>query len=97
MNQEQVIQWIYAVIDELNEQLDQKQRLSKTPDTVIIGQGGKLDSLGVINFIVGLEQKVQEQTGMEMTLADRMLDTMQDNPLRTVDSLAAHIAALVKE
>ena len=97
MNRELVLQWIYAVIDELNEQLDHKQRLDKSPDTVIIGQGGKLDSLGLINFIVGLEQKVQEQAGVEITLADRMLDTTQDNPLRTVESLAAHIVALVKE
>ncbi|HPG40407.1 MAG TPA: hypothetical protein PLP19_15665 [bacterium] len=97
MNREQAIQWIYAVIDELNEQLDHKQRLEKLPSTVIIGQGSKLDSLGVINFIVGLEQKVQEQAGVEITLADRMLDFTQDNPLRTVESLAAHITALVKE
>jgi acyl carrier protein len=97
MNQEQVIQWIYAVIDETNEQLDHKQRLTKTPDTVLFGEGGKLDSLGLINFIVGLEQKVQDQARIEITLADQMLNASQDTPLHTVEALAAHIVSLVKE
>ncbi len=97
MNRDQIIQWIYNVIDETNEQLDNKQRLSKTLDTVLIGEGGKLDSLGLINFIVGLEQLVQEQAGVTITLADQMLDASQTSPLRTVDSLATHIASLIRE
>ncbi|MBN2411418.1 acyl carrier protein [candidate division KSB1 bacterium] len=97
MSNEKYLHIIYAVIDEINEQLDKNQRLEKSRDTVLVGQSGKLDSLGMVNFIVGLEQKVEEETGKEISLADQMLNMGNDSPFRTVEWLAQYLSSIVEE
>ena len=42
---------IFAAVDEVNQQLRRAQRLEKSPATVISGEGGRLDSLGLVNLI----------------------------------------------
>ena len=90
MNKEQIINVIYNVFDEVNEQLDLDARLKKSTDTVIVGDGGKLDSLGMVNFVVGLEQKLMDELDVDISLADQLMNA--DDHFRTVDSLAAFIA-----
>ena len=97
MNNEKVLHIIYAVIDEINEQFDENQRLEKSKETVLFGQVGKLDSLGMVNFIVGLEQKVQEDTGKEISLADQMMSMDEDSPFRTVEGLAQYVSSIIEE
>jgi len=97
MNNEKFLHIIYAVIDEINEQFDENQRLEKSKDTVLFGQTGKLDSLGMVNFIVGLEQKVQEETGKDISLADQMMSMNEDSPFRTVEGLVLYVTSLLEE
>jgi len=97
MNNEKILHIIYAVIDEINEQFDENQRLEKSKDTVLFGQTGKLDSLGMVNFIVGLEQKVQEETGKEIFLADQMMSMNEDSPFRTVEGFVLYVTSLLEE
>ncbi len=97
MSNEKILNIIYAVIDEINEQFGKNQRLKKSPDTVLFGQSGKLDSLGMVNFIVGLEQKVEEETGKEISLADQMMNMEKDSPFRTVEGLVQYVTSIVEE
>jgi len=97
MSDEKILYIIYAVIDEINEQLEKDQRLDKSLDTVLFGQSGKLDSLGMVNFIVGLEEKVAAETGKEISLADQMMALDEDSPLKTVEGLAQYVYSIVEE
>ena len=97
MSNEKILRIIYAVIDEINEQFEKNQRLEKSQDTVLFGQSGKLDSLGMVNFIVGLEQKVEEDTGKEISLADQMMNIDEDSPFRTVEGLVQYVTSIVEE
>ena len=47
---EKVIQAVMDAIDELNEQLPKEERLEKSVDTALFGDGGSLDSLGLVSF-----------------------------------------------
>lgn len=94
---EQLIPVIYQAIDEVNAVLPPEQQLEKSIHTVLFGQSGKLDSLGLVNLIVTTEQKVQENFGIAITLADEKAMSQKNSPFRTVESLAEYIPKILAE
>ena len=84
---EQILKSIYDVVDQVNNVLFSDMQLEKSPQTVLIGQSGKLDSLGYINFIVAAESQISETFNTTIDLTNQDVD-LQD------DSLS--IAALVE-
>ncbi|MCK6622847.1 MAG: hypothetical protein HUU32_15915 [Calditrichaceae bacterium] len=94
---EQLISVIYQAIDEVNAVLPPDQQLEKSIHTVLFGESGKLDSLGLVNMIVTTEQKIEENFGIAITLADEKAMSQRNSPFRTVESLAEYIPQLITE
>lgn len=91
------IEIIYKAIDETNLLAPPAQHLEKSVDTVIFGDMGKLNSLGLVTFIVATEQKIEEETGISVTLADEKAMSQRNSPFRTVATLAAYIDQLLSD
>ena len=87
---DQAIAIVYDAIDVVNRQLPATRRLRKSPDTVIVGVGGALDSLGVVNFVLALEDKAAAAGAAVMLLQEDML--LDESPLRTVASVSQYLA-----
>ena len=51
----------------------------------------------MVNFIVGLEEKVSEETGTEISLADEIMALDEDSPLKTVAGLVQYVNSIVEE
>lgn len=83
---------IYEVFDQLMAQ-SENLKLEKRPSFPLIGDGSPLDSLGLVNFLVALEQKLQAETSSDLNIANQDLIIGEDQPLRTVETLVAHLAA----
>jgi acyl carrier protein len=62
--------------------------------TYLIGSGSLLDSLGLVNLIVDLEQRLENEHGISITLADERAMSQKHSPFRTVGSLADYICLL---
>lgn len=92
---DKVIDLIYSAIDEINSQDSSGRQLSKTPSTVIFGKHSSLDSLGLVNLIVSLEQAVNDEFNMEITLADERAMSQENSPFQTVTTLAGYILNLI--
>lgn len=88
-----IIKIIYQVIDEVNPLLSEEMKLDKSPNTVIFGEKGKLDSLGIVNFIVALEDKIKENFGFEISLSDGKVISEKDSPLNTIQTLSEYISS----
>ena len=97
IGEEEIIQVIYSAIDELNALLPQDQRLEKSFQVVLSGEAGGLDSLGLINLIVAVEQKCQEKFGLSINLADERAMSQQNNPFATVGTLTEYISLILEE
>ena len=91
-----VILAIYAAVDEINRQLDPEERLEKSMDTALFGGPGRLDSLGLINFIVEVEERIAGECGVAINLADESVITRMDSPFRSIGALAAYITSLLE-
>ena len=79
---------IYNAIDELNPQLEDDRQLTKTEDTLIYGEGAPLDSLGLVNLIMSVEQHIMMASGTEVLLASETAMSRKRSPYRSVASLA---------
>jgi hypothetical protein len=92
MEEEAARRLVYEAIDAVNQQLPATRFLRKSPDTIIVGAGGSLDSLAFVNFVIALEEKVTQATGTTVLLLDENM-AAEDGPFHTADSLARHIAS----
>jgi acyl carrier protein len=89
-----VLQVIYESISDLNLQLPEEQRIRKSLSTVLFGGGGTLDSLGLANFIVITEQKLEESYGFRIDLTEDDPFSPTTGHFRTVESLATYVSEL---
>jgi acyl carrier protein len=96
-SQEKIVQVIYQVIDETNAGLPPEGRLEKSTETVLFGRNGKLDSLGVVHFIVAVEDRLRDDLDISVTLADERAMSQKSSPFRSVATLAAYITQLTEQ
>jgi acyl carrier protein len=90
-----VLKVIYASVSDLNQQLPREQKIEPSPATVLFGAGGRLDSLGLANFIVITEQKLDEALGFQIDLTENDPFSAATGHFRTIQSLATYISELV--
>ena len=87
---------VYSTIDDVNLTLPAEGRLSKSPETALFGEDGRLDSVGLINFVIAAEQKLQETFGVPLSLTGEETISRQNEVFRNVRSLVNHVVSLVE-
>lgn len=97
MKRGEVLDIVYHVMDELNEEHASESRLPLSKDTVIFGSESNLDSLGLVNLIVGIEQGILEELGLEIIIVSDKAMSRKRSPFRTVGSLVDYIVELVEQ
>jgi acyl carrier protein len=68
-----------------------------TEETVLVGKDAVLDSLGVVSLIVEVEQRVDGEHDVSVTLANDKAMSARNSPFRTVGVLTDHVVAMVAE
>jgi acyl carrier protein len=65
--------------------------------TRLFGKDGLLDSLGLVNLLMDIEQAVNDRTGLTIALADDRAMSQTRSPFRTIGTLADYIGMLTNE
>jgi hypothetical protein len=94
---ERILRCVLSAVDELNEGLPRAKQLGKTPEVVLFGEQGSLDSLGLATLVVLSEQRVEEEFGHAVTVADERAMSQHRSPFRTIETMADYITLLVEE
>ena len=68
-----------------------------TEDTVIVGPDAVLDSIGVVSLIVDIEQRLQMDHDVIVTLASEKAMSQKNSPFRTVGVLATHVIDSIEQ
>ncbi len=97
MELQDVLNVVLAAIQDLNEQVEPEQQLEVAPETRLLGRSSKLDSLGLVNLIVLVEEKIGDSFGAAITLADERAMSQERSPFRSVQTLAEYATMLLKE
>ena len=82
---------VFSVIDEINRELSKDEHIIKSLDSVIYGSNGQLDSLGLVNFVVAVEQKIEDVFEKSINLADDKAMSEKNSPFQTIETFVNYI------
>jgi len=92
-NNEQITGLVFEALNEID--LDDSDGIEVSEDTVIYGDGGLLESIQLVNFIVAVERKIEETMGKAVSIADEKAISQKNSPFRTVRTLCDYIIPLL--
>lgn len=68
-----------------------------TADTQLFGDGGVLDSMGLVSLVIAVEEAIADRFDTTVGLADEKALSQANSPYRTVGTLADYAAAQMQE
>ena len=87
----QVGKTLFKVIDEVNQLLPEEAHLRKSMDEALTGPKAKIDSLGLINFILTSERVVEQEFGKQVTLTDGAALMKSDDAALTIGTIKEYL------
>ena len=90
-----IIDTILDSIKEYNEGLSKNDQISSDLGSSIYGGSSNLDSMGLVSFIVGLEQSIEDKFDQSISLADEKAMSQKSSPYQNINSLADYILKLL--
>ncbi len=88
--QDDLVQLIIEIAKDLNDQEQIRLEGDLDGETRLFGQGGILDSMGLVSLVIAVEQAIEERYGVSVALADEKAMSQKSSPYRTVGTLAAY-------
>ena len=88
---------VLQAVQELNEQLPPEQQIENSPQAKLFGREAPLDSIGLVNLIVTVEEQLADELELDLTLANEKAMSRRTSPFQSVESLIEFIEELVRE
>jgi acyl carrier protein len=82
-------------IGEINGQRGADEQLGLGGEDLLFGGEGPLDSLGLVQLIAELENRLEEQCNQRVNLADEELLGQDESPFASVGALRAYLVGIV--
>ena len=95
MSKEKTIELIFSAIDELNQLREAGEQIPMEPDVTLFGVSGRLDSLALVSLILDVEERLSQEYGVSISLADDRAMSQRNSPFRTAAVLADYIESLL--
>ena len=92
---ERVVKAIYGAVEELNKQLPKGVHVEKSLDAPLYGKSSKLESIDLVGFIIEVEDKIKEEFGVPITIADEKAMSQHHSPFLTLGTLSEYVANLL--
>lgn len=96
-NREKIQSIVLTALTEIYTQVHRGNSLTPTEETVLFGRSGVLDSLGLVNLVVEVEQKIEEEFQVTLTLADEKAISQRHSPFRTVATFVDYVTQRLAE
>lgn len=82
-------------IEEARRNIPSAAKLEPKIDSPLFGDGG-LDSMGLVRFIIMVEERIEDRTQVQLTLASDKAMSRKSSPFRTVGALAEYVGECLK-
>jgi D-alanine--poly(phosphoribitol) ligase subunit 2 len=90
----EIIIIIYNCIEEINQENGIK--ISKEIHTKLFGRESELDSLGLVDLIVRIEDSINDKYDVSISIADEKAMSQKHSPFRSIETLVDYILVLLK-
>lgn len=82
---------ICACLRDLHPETDSPELVNPSEDTRLYGAKSPLDSLGLVMLLAEVEQRLAEEVGLDLVLADEKALSQARSPFRRVGTLTDYI------
>lgn len=96
MEKNEIQQIIFDAIDLANNARQEDVQIPVADDTELYGSNGYLDSMGLVAFLIDIEESLLDRD-LQITLSDERAMSQSRSPFKNVQSLTDYIDTLVKE
>ena len=97
LDREIIVAMIVSCLEDVLSQQDVQSDKPVGEETHLIDHLSVLDSMGLVNLIVDLEQIIANRSGIYLVLANERALSQKSSPFKTVESLADYISILINE
>lgn len=84
-------------IKTIGEMEEKEELLNPTIELRLFGGVGVMDSLGIVMLIAEIEEQLQDELDVVITLADDRAMSQKTSPFRSVKTLVHYISKLINE
>ena len=96
ITKEYILKLIYSIIDEHNLLNPEDLQLEKSFETPLFGNESNLDSLGLVNFLVEVENIIKENINQDICVINEELFLDENGPYDNVKTLLEYIFKQIK-
>ena len=89
-----VTQTVFRAFEEFN--ADEGTSHVPSAETVLLGSGGVVDSLGLVRLILLIEARIERDLGTAISLTSEKAMSQRNSPFRTLGALADYVAEELK-
>ncbi len=82
---------VFAALAEFNTSED--VLVAPAPETVLLGPGGAVDSLGLVRLVMVIERRAEDDFGVPVSLTDEKAMSQRNSPFRNVGALIEYLTA----
>ncbi len=93
---DQVVEAVFAAVDELNEMLPSNEQLAKDEQAALTGDAAAIKSLSLANLMVGIEEQVEDVLGEEISLVGGDPMPEDPSPLETLGTMIDYVTHLLE-
>ncbi len=90
---EEITKIIFTSIDEINAELE--INIPKSANSNLFGIESDLDSLGLVNLIISIEEAINDKYDVSITLADEKAMSRRNSPFKNIQSLVDYLHELL--
>ena len=87
---------ILQAIDEFNALFPPDQQIGKMYNSVLYGEDGVLDSLGLVSIITDVEQRIETELGVSISLVTEDSLTLETCPFQGIGTFIEYVQKLLK-
>ncbi len=96
MQQNEIQNIIFQAIDMTNNIREDDNQVPKSATTELYGKDGHLDSMGLVAFLIDIEELFLDED-IQIALSDERAMSQANSPFRNVQTLTDYIETLLKE
>lgn len=95
--QDKIQEIIKEAIDELNEQLDDENKILYNDETRFVGSHACIDSMGFVTFISIIEGLITDKLNKSIQLVNEKAFSQKHSPFYSIQTLTDYIQELLNE
>ncbi len=96
MNRPEIQKVIFDAIEMANNLREADEKISASEQTDLYGNNGNLDSMGLVAFLIDIEESLQDHD-IQISLSDERAMSQTKSPFRNVQTLTDYIDTLIRE